>query len=485
MAEATTTVRTRIDSFFKISERGSTMGREVRGGLVTFFAMAYIIVLNPLIIGTVPDSTGAFLGGGDEPNFALIAAATALIAGTVTILMGLFANFPLALAAGLGLNAFVAFGIATQMTWADAMGLVVIEGFLMLVLVLTGFRKAVFQAVPRELKIGISVGIGAFIAFIGLVNGGFVSSTLIPAPPVELGSSGSLAGWPVVVFCVGLLAVIILYTLKIRGAILWAIVGTSILAVVVEQIADIGAQTPDGTNPHGWNLNAPEVPDRVADVPDFSLLGQFSLLGSWDHVGIVIVILLVFTLLLTDFFDTMGTMVAVGSEGGLLDEDGNPYNTQRILVVDSIGTLGGGVGAISTNTSYIESSAGVGDGARTGLASIVTGVCFLLATFLAPLVAMVPNEAAAPALVLVGFLMMTQIRSISWDDAEIAIPVFLTVILMPFTYSISVGIGAGFIAYTVLKVARRKAGQVHPLMWLVAAMFVIYFAIEPIQTLLG
>ncbi|WP_046470078.1 NCS2 family permease [Allosalinactinospora lopnorensis] len=483
MAEATAS-RSLIDRLFKISERGSTPGREIRGGLVTFFTMAYIIVLNPLIIGTVPDATGTYLGGGTEPDLAKIAAATALVAGVVTILMGAIANFPLALATGLGLNAFVAFGIATQMTWDDAMGLVVIEGFIMLVLVLTGFRKAVFRAVPRELKTGISVGIGLFIAFIGLVNGGFISATLLPSPPVELGVGGTLTGWPVLVFCIGLLTVIVLYALRVRGAILWAIVGTSVVAVIVEEVGRIGPRDPE-TNPTGWTLNAPEIPERVAQLPDLSLLGQFTLLGSWEHVGVVVVVLLVFSLLLTDFFDTMGTMVAVGSEGGLLDEEGNPLNSQRILVVDSLGTLAGGAGSVSTNTSYIESAAGVGDGARTGLASIVTGVCFLLATFLSPLVAMVPNEAAAPALVIVGFLMMTQIRAIRWDDTELAIPAFLTIALMPFAYSISVGIGAGFVSYVVLKAVRGKAGEVHPLMWLVAALFAVYFAVEPLQRLLG
>lgn len=486
MTEATeTSERSPLDRYFKISERGSTVAQEIRGGLVTFFAMAYIIVLNPLIIGTVPDSTGAFLGGGTEPNLALIAAATALVAGVITILMGVFANFPLALATGLGLNAFVAFGIATQMTWADAMGLVVLEGLIILVLVLTGFRRAIFNAVPRELKLAISVGIGMFIAFIGLINGGFVSSTLLPSPPVQLGIDGSLSGWPVLVFAIGLVAVAILYTLKIKGAILWTIIGTSIIAVIVEQVGEIGARQPDGSNPTGWTLNAPQIPDQPVDVPDFSLLGQFSLLGSWEAVGVVTVILLVFTLLLADFFDTMGTMVAVGAEGGLLDEDGNPPNTQRILIVDSLGAAAGGAGSVSSNTSYIESSAGVGDGARTGLASVVTGVCFLLATLLSPLVGMVPNEAAAPALVLVGFLMMTQIRSIAWDNIEVALPAFLAIVLMPFTFSISVGIGAGFIAYTLLKTIRGNARDVHPLMWLVSVLFVIFFAIEPVQDLLG
>jgi AGZA family xanthine/uracil permease-like MFS transporter len=474
-----------IDRYFKITERGSTVGREIRGGLVTFFAMAYIIVLNPLIIGTVPDSTGAFLGGGDAPNLAMIAAATALVAGVVTILMGVFANFPLALATGLGLNAFVAFAIASEMTWADAMGLVVMEGLIILVLVLTGFRKAIFDAVPRALKVAISVGIGMFIAFIGLINGGFISSTLLPSPPVQLGIDGSLAGWPVVVFALGLVAVIVLYALKVKGAILWTIIGASILAVIVEQVGDIGARLPDGSNPTGWTLNAPEIPDEIVGVPDFGLLGQFSLLGSWEAVGILAVVLFVFTLLLADFFDTMGTMVAVGAEGDLLDEDGNPPNTQRILIVDSLAAAAGGAASVSSNTSYIESSAGVGDGARTGLASVVTGVCFLLATFLSPLVSLVPNEAAAPALVLVGFLMMSQIRNISWDDVEVAIPAFLAIVLMPFTFSISVGIGAGFVSYAVLKAARGKAREVHPLMWIVAVLFVIYFAIGPVQDLIG
>jgi AGZA family xanthine/uracil permease-like MFS transporter len=181
-----------IDRYFKITERGSTLGREIRGGLVTFFAMAYIIVLNPLIIGTVPDSTGTFLGGGDEPNLAMIAAATALVAGVVTVLMGVFANFPLALATGLGLNAFVAFAIESEMTWADAMGLVVMEGLIILVLVLTGFRKAIFDAVPRALKVAISVGIGMFIAFIGLINGGFIARLSCRRRPCNSASTARL-----------------------------------------------------------------------------------------------------------------------------------------------------------------------------------------------------------------------------------------------------------------------------------------------------
>jgi AGZA family xanthine/uracil permease-like MFS transporter len=471
-----------IHRYFKITERGTTIGREVRGGLVTFFTMAYIIVLNPLIIGTVADVDGDYLGGGDVPDLAAVAATTALVAGVLSIAMGVVANFPLALAAGLGLNAFVAFGLASQMTWADAMGLVVMEGLVILVLVLTGFRQAVFGAVPRQLKTAISVGIGLFIALVGFVNAGFVRSTGNPSPPVGMGEGGSLTTWPVAVFCVGLIAVIVLYALKVRAAILWTIIGTTVLAVVVESVADLGTSS---ENPGGWNLNAPQLPDQIADLPDFSLIGDFSLLGSWESVGVVSVLLFVFTLMLADFFDTMGTMVAVGAEGELLDEDGNPPSTTQILLVDSVAAAAGGAASVSSNTSYIESASGVGEGARTGLASVVTGICFLLATFLAPLVAMVPNEAAAPALVLVGFLMMGQVREIAWDDAEIAVPAFLTLALMPFTYSISTGIGAGFLSFVIIKIAKGRARELHPLLWIVAALFVVYFAITPVEDLLG
>lgn len=477
-----TTPNSPLDRYFRISERGSTIGREVRGGIVTFFTMAYIIVLNPLIIGTVPDVDGAFLGGGDSPDLAKVAAVTALVAGVLTITMGVVANYPMALAAGLGLNAFVAFSLAGQMTWADAMGLVVLEGLVILVLVLTGFRQAVFNAVPREIKTAISVGIGLYIALIGFVNAGFVQSTGEASPPIGLGIDDRLRTWPVAVFAIGLIVVAVLYTLKVKGAILWTIVGTAVLAFVVEAIGDLGT-APESEG--GWNLNAPEIPEQAVDLPDFSLIGEFSLLGSWSSIGVVAVLLFVFTLMLADFFDTMGTMVAVGAEGDLLDEDGNPPKAKQILVVDSLAAAAGGAAAVSSNTSYIESASGVGEGARTGLASVVTGACFLLSTLFAPIVGMVPNEAAAPALVLVGFLMMSQVRDIPWDRIDIALPAFLTMVLMPYTYSISTGIGAGFVTYTIMKLARGKIREVHPLLWVVAGLFVVYFAIAPIENLLG
>jgi AGZA family xanthine/uracil permease-like MFS transporter len=413
----------------------------------------------------------------------VVAACTALVAGVVTILMGVVANFPLALATGLGLNAFVAFAVASQMPWPEAMGLVVLEGLLILALVLTGFRKAVFLAVPPALKTAISVGIGLFIALIGLVDAGVVRRTQQGPVPVELGLGGTLQGWPVLVFCIGLLLVITLYARRVKGALLIGILATTVLAVIVESAADIGPAftPPDTVNPTGWGLNVPALPDKVVDTPDFSLLGDVSLFGAFSSVAVVTALLLVFTLMLADFFDTMGTMTAIGAEAGLNAPDGTPPNTQRILVVDSLAAAAGGAASVSSNTSYIESASGVGEGARTGLASVVTGLCFLLATVFAPVVAVIPYEAAAPALILVGFLMMTQVRNIDWDDLEIAIPAFLTIALMPFTYSITAGIGAGFITFAVLKTVRGKAGQVKPLMWLVAALFVVYFAIDPIE----
>jgi adenine/guanine/hypoxanthine permease len=476
-------VSTFLNSHFKIAERGSTLEREIRGGVVTFFTMAYIIVLNPLILGFAQDADGEFLGGGAAPNLPAIAAGTALVAGVVTILMGVVANFPLALATGLGLNAFVAFSVASQMTWADAMGLVVIEGLVILVLVLTGFRTAVFHAVPAQLKIAISVGIGLFIALIGFVDAGFVHRIPDVAQttvPVQLGQDGNLSGWPVLVFALGLVLVIALWVRQVKGAILISIVVTTAVAMLVEAIGEFG---PGGAkNPNGWMLTVPDWPGwgDLFDKPDFGTLGEFNLFDSFERAGLVTVLLLIFTLMLADFFDTMGTMTAIGAEADLLDEEGVPPNTERILAVDSIAAVAGGAAGVSSNTSYIESASGVGEGARTGLASVVTGVLFLLAIFAAPLVALIPSEAAVPALVLVGFLMMQQVKGIDWDDLEIAIPAFLTIVLMPFTYSITVGIGAGFLAYVLIKLVRGKVGQVHALLWVVSALFVLYFAIDPV-----
>jgi len=354
--------------------------------------------------------------------------------------------------------------------------------------VLTGFRKAVLHAIPAQLKIAISVGIGLFITIIGLVDSGIVRKPSAGPVPVELGVGGFLAGWPMLIFVIGLVAIIVMLVKKVKGAILIGIIGGTVLAIIIEAIGKIGGQT-DATgklvNPTGWGLNVPTFPSTMVDVPDFGLLGHFSLLGSFSKIGAVSAILLVFTLLLADFFDTMGTMVAIGAEAGLLDKEGNPPNSQKILIVDSLAAVAGGASGVSSNTAYIESAAGVGEGARTGLASVVTGLLFLVATFLAPLVAVVPYEAATPALVVVGFLMMQQVKNIDWDDLEIAIPAFLTIVLMPFTYSITAGIGAGFVVYVLIKIVRGKSSVIHPLMWAIAGLFVVYFALDPIKNVLG
>jgi adenine/guanine/hypoxanthine permease len=465
-----------FDRYFEITQRGSDLSREVRGGLATFFTMAYIVVLNPLILGSVAD------GDGDQLGLAAVASATALVAGVMTILMGVVGRFPLALAAGLGVNAMVAYEIAPQMTWADAMGLVVIEGVIITILVLTGLRTAVFRSVPTQLKTAIGVGIGLFLALIGFVDAGFVRSTGNPTPPIGLGIGGRLVTWPGLVFVVGLLVTIVLVVRRVRGAILIGIGVSTALAILVEAIGNIGPGGPD--SPNGWSLNVPEWSDKIVDLPDLSLLGQFNVLGSWQEAGWLVALMFVFTLMLTDFFDTMGTMVAVAQEADLLDEQNAPPRTREILLVDSVAAAAGGAASVSSNTSYIESAAGVAEGARTGVANLVTGALFLLAMFLAPLVTIVPFEAASTALVVVGFLMMTAVRTIDWTDYEIAIPAFLTIVLMPFTYSISNGIGAGVIAYTVIKAVSGKGREVHPLLYGVAALFVVYFLRGPLETLI-
>ncbi len=482
MTQARTSIARRFavggafDRFFEISARGSTLGRELRGGLTTFFTMAYIVVLNPLILGSAVD--------GDNKRLAqtAIAAATALVAGVMTILMGVVARFPLALAAGLGVNALVAFEIAPQMTWADAMGLVVIEGVIIAILVLTGLRTAVFRSVPTQLKTAIGVGIGLFLTVIGFSDAGFVHG-MVGSPPLTLGINSKLVTWPILVFVLGLLGTLVMVVRRLRGAILIGIVGSTVLAIIVETIAKVGPSGGPNGNPHGWSLNVPKLPapDSIVGAPDLSLLGKFNVLDSWGRAGWLVALMFVFTLLLTDFFDTMGTMVAVGQEGGLLDKGGTPPRTREILFVDSVAAAAGGAASVSSNTSFIESASGVAEGARTGVANIVTGLLFLLAMFFAPLVNIVPFEAASTALVVVGFLMMTAVRTIDWSDYDIAIPAFLTIVVMPFTYSISNGIGAGVITYALIKVARGRFREVQPLLWGVSALFILYFLRGPLE----
>ncbi|MBK5992033.1 NCS2 family permease [Streptomyces microflavus] len=462
-----------VDRYFAITARGSTFAREIRGGFATFFTMAYILVLNPIILGSAEDKFGAQLSG---PQ---LVTATALVAAVMTVIMGVGGNLPLALAAGLGLNAVVAYQIAPLMSWPDAMGLIVLEGLLICVLVVTGLREAVMHAIPPALKQAISVGIGLFIAFIGFVDAGF--ATRIPGEtgsvPVQLGASGHLSGWPVLVFCLGVLLTVALLARKVRGALLISIVAMTVVAIVINEIADIA--------PAAWGLTVPAVPGDIVAAPDFGLLGAFSLFGAFQQVGIITIVLLVFTLLLSDFFDTMGTVVGVSSEAGLLDENGKVPNLGRVLLIDGAAAVAGGAASASSSTSYIESAAGVGEGARTGFASLVTGGLFAVALFLTPLATVVPAQAAAPALVAVGFLLMAQVRHIDWERYEIAIPAFLTIAVMPFTYSITNGIGAGFLAYVVIQTALGRARRVHWLLWASSALFALYFAIDPVEQLLG
>ena len=478
-----------LDRYFKISERGSTTGREIRGGVVTFVTMAYIIVLNPLIIGSFSDdpsdpTTHDDLFGNILPS-GQVAAATALVAGVLTILFGLVANYPFALATGLGINAFVAVSIAPQMSWPAAMGLVLVNGVVVLLLVVTGVRTQVFNAVPPSLKAAIAVGIGLFITLIGLVDAGFVRRLPDDAGttvPVGLGINGSIASWPTAVFVVGLIITGVLVARKVKGAILIGVLATTVIAIVVEAIVDAGRY--QGVNPTGWNLGYPAVPDDVISTPDLSLVGDVNF-DAWVQVPVITAVLLVFTLVLTDFFDTIGTMTGLGKEANLIDEDGKLPNVGKALFVDSLGAVAGGAASTSSNTVYIESASGIAEGARTGLANVVTGLLFIAAMFFTPLYEAVPVEAAAPALVIVGVLMMAQIKEIDFTDFTVALPAFLTIVVMPFTYSIANGIGAGFVSYVLLRVATGRVRGIHPLMWVVAALFVVYFAIGPIRNALG
>ncbi|WP_199712212.1 NCS2 family permease [Kocuria tytonis] len=466
-----------LDRFFAITRRGSTVGREIRGGVATFIAMSYIVVLNPLVLGYGPDGAGNILGG------ERVAAMTALVAGVLTILMGVWAKSPFGVATGLGVNAFLAVTIATTpgLTWPEVMGLVIWAGVIMVVLVLTGFRTAVFNAVPDSLKTAIVVGIGLFIALIGFVNAGFVRRMPDAAHttvPVQLGAGGELFGWPTLTFVVGLLLTVAFMVRNVRGGILIAVVLTTVLAHVLEAVAPAGSSV---ENSHGWSLVVPTTPSGLFAVPDLSLLGSAAPVDAFRQLGVIACALLIFTILLSIFFDAMGTMVGLSQQAGLVHEDGRIENVDRVLLVDALGAVAGGVGSTSSNQIFVESSTGIADGARTGLANVVTGVLFLAAMFLTPLVNVVPFEAVAPAMVVVGFLMAKNVVNIDWEDWGVSIPAFLTFAVMPFTYSIANGIGAGFVSYVFIRLVQGRARDVHPLMYVVALAFVAFFGIGVIE----
>jgi AGZA family xanthine/uracil permease-like MFS transporter len=468
-----------FDRFFEITRRGSTIGTEVRGGVVTFVTMAYIVILNPIILSSGVDVAGNTLG------FTQVAATTALTAGVMTVLFGLVTRLPFAFAAGLGINSFLAVSVVGQVTWPEAMGLVVINGLIIVLLAATGLRRMIFDAVPIQLKLAITVGIGLFIAFIGFVDAGFVTSTGASSPPVGLGVNGSVATVPTLIFVFTLLLTGILVARKVKGGILIGLVTGTVVALIVEAIWNIGPKFDgDEVNPGGWGLSVPELPSSLVSVPDLSLVGQVSF-GSFERIGVLAALMLVFTLVFTNFFDAMGTMTGLSKEAGLANEKGDFPRIKSALIVEGVGAVAGGFTSSSSNTVFIESGAGIGEGARTGFANVVTGALFLIAMFFTPLVSIVPTEVAASALVIVGALMMSQIRFIDFSDFSVLLPVFLAITVMPLTYSIANGIGAGFISWVVVRSLSGKAREISPLLWIVAAGFVLYFARGPLEAVLS
>jgi AGZA family xanthine/uracil permease-like MFS transporter len=331
------------------------------------------------------------------------------------------------------------------------MGVIVLEGLVITLLVVVGFREAVMNAVPLSLKKAIGAGIGLFILFIGFVGGGFIATPAGGVPvvgPVFPTTTGQF------LFLAALLFTIVLYVNRVRGALIISILVTTIVALL---------------------LGVAKVPDTFSVTPSFATIGQFDLSNVFTVLGPLAAILTIFAIMLTDFFDTMGTVTGVASEAGLAEEDGSVPGVGRVLLVDSLAAVAGGVAGVSSNTTYIESAAGVAEGGRTGFTSIVVGILFLFAIFLAPLASIIPTQATSPALVIVGYLMFTQLKGIELDNVEDGFPALLTMILMPLTYDITVGIGAGFISWVLIKVARRKAGEIHPLMWVVAILFLVFF----------
>ncbi len=462
-------VRDLFDRLFQLERNRTTLGTELMAGLTTFMVMSYIIFVNPAILGQ---------GGLPRPA---TTTATCLAAGVMSILMGLYTNRAYALAPGLGLNGIVAFQLIGQqgLSPAAAMGVIVLEGLLITLLVLLGVRRLVFDAVPLVLKQAIAVGIGWFILFIGLVNAGIVRRG--EAVPVTM---GSLTGVPVLVAVIGLAVSLLLMARRVRGALLWGIIVATVVAVILNRLKDYTAFPAPGVA---------RLPERVAAAPDFSTFGHVSF-AVFARLGVLTGVLTVVTIMLADFFDTMGTLIGVGKEAGYLDSEGRLPDVQKPLLVDSVAAAFGGLANASSVTTYIESAAGVSVGGRTGLVAVVTGLLFLLAMPLWPIVGVVPSEATAPALILVGYLMMTALseaestaeaevggssaRGINFADLETGLPAIATMVMMPLTFNITNGIGAGFVTYAAIKLFRGHWREVHPALWAVAALFVLYFLRE-------
>ena len=453
--------RSTLDHLFRITERGSSVRTEVIAGATTFLTMAYILFVNPVVLGKVADAAGNRL------PFPAVLTSTALVAAVATVAMGLLANLPLALAAGMGLNSVVAFQLvgAMHLAWPQAMGMVVAEGLAVTALVLSGFRRAVSDAVPLVMKRAIGVGIGLFLTIIGFVEAGFVSRSPAGPVPVTLGRAGRLEGFPVLLFALTLLFTGWLLLRNVRGALLIGILSATVAAVAAKLAFGPAA---------GFHPGEVLVPRSIFAAPDFSQLGRFSF-SFVGELGAGAAALTVFSLMLSDLFDTVGTVVAVGQEARYLDARGNYPRGTAVLLVDALAAVAGGASGSSSATTYIESAAGAAAGGRTGLASVVTGLLFAACLFISPLAGVVPPQATGAVLVLVGFFMMRDVGNLPWGDLTEAIPAFLVLTVMPFTYSITNGIGVGFISLVALKVLSRRGRELHPLMLVSSLGFTVYF----------
>ncbi|HET6474808.1 MAG TPA: NCS2 family permease [Thermoleophilia bacterium] len=468
-----------LERFFKFKKWDTSVKRDTLAGLTTFMVMAYIIFVNPSILGLGGDPKGL--------PFAAALTSTCLVAGVMTILMGLVTNRAFAIAPGMGLNAVVAFSLVLgqDLTMANAMGLVVLEGVAITVLVITGFREAIFKAIPLELKKAIVVGIGFFILFIGLVDGGLINVN--GGTPVGLVELGNVPMVPLAVTVVALVSTIIMLALRWRAAILLGIVFATVFAIVMN---------------YAWGKTAGFLPGQailptdVVAAPDFSLIGAFDF-GAISKMGITAAVLWIFSLMLSDFFDTMGTLVGVGGQAGYLDKKGDLPQVNRPLMVDSVAAIAGGAVSASSATTYIESGAGVAHGGRTGWVAIIVGVLFLVAMFFSPIFGIVPGQATAAALVIVGYLMMATLTKaeseaehvtkepragIDFGNLAFGLPAVLIITIMPLTYSITNGIGAGFIAYTLIRVVQGKAREVSWMLWIASFAFILYFIFPWLQS---
>jgi adenine/guanine/hypoxanthine permease len=475
--------QSRLESYFGFSERGTTLWQDTVAGATTFIVMSYIIFVNPAILSFA--GVEGLVGKGLP--FDAVLASTCLVAGVMTILMGLVSNRAYAIAPGLGLNAVVAFGLVAGagVGFPEAMGIIVLEGALVTLLVVLGMRERVMRAIPLELKKAIAIGIGLFIAFIGLFNSGLVVRGA--GTPVEL---ARFTTWPILVTIFGLVLTITLRAIRFRGDLLVGIIATTILATIVNRATGYAAFTQPGVA--RW-------PEDIVSSPNFSLLGEVSF-DAFATLGIVATLAWVFALFLSDFFDTMGTLVGVGKQAGYLNQRGELPDIKRPLLVDSVAAMAGGAASASSATTYIESGAGVGAGGRTGWVSVVTGALFFPFLFFAPLIGMVPPQATAPALVIVGWLMITalteaedvaepgrqdrerrKLAGIDFHDLAIGLSAALTIMVMPFTYSITNGIGFGFITYVLVRIAQREWRSVHPLMYVAAGAFALYFLVPLLQ----